>query len=441
MTKKGLQNYSQYVTDWLDSGAYNIDCDEKKQVIIHMFENSYVALINGAAGTGKSTLINHISHLFFAHKKLFLAQTNPAVDNLKSRVMASNCTFLTVSKFLYNSSIDVDNVLLIIDECSTLSNSDMCKILKKSKHTLLVLVGDIYQINSIKFGNWFDVLQKFIPQSCVFTLQKAYRTNDKNLLLLWDKIRKLKTDILEHISLNRYSSTLDQSIFHPLDKDEIILCLNYNGLYGINNINRFLQADNPNTAVTWGINKYKIDDPVLFNYSNRFAPVIYNNMKGKIIGIEILNKNSDNEMIQFDIQLFKPLLSVNALNQDFILLKNELINSSVIRFSANKHYSSDNDVDSNKSIVPFQIAYAVSIHKAQGLEYNSVKIVITNEVDEQITSNIFYTAVTRAKRKLKIYWTPEVERKILSNLKNHDNQTDISLLKNYIQKSTLNIDN
>lgn len=29
-----------------------------------------------------------------------------------------------------------------------------------------------------------------------------------------------------------------------------------------------------------------------------------------------------------------------------------------------------------KTIIPFQIAYAVSIHKAQGLEYNSVKIII-----------------------------------------------------------------
>ena len=51
---------------------------------------------------------------------------------------------------------------------------------------------------------------------------------------------------------------------------------------------------------------------------------------------------------------------------------------------------SDEDAETN---VPFQIAYAVSIHKAQGLEYNSVKIVITKEVDEMITHNIFYTAL------------------------------------------------
>jgi len=41
--------------------------------------------------------------------------------------------------------------------------------------------------------------------------------------------------------------------------------------------------------------------------------------------------------------------------------------------------------------------HAVSIHKAQGLEYDSVKIVITDEVEELVTHNIFYTAITRAR--------------------------------------------
>ena len=74
------------------------------------------------------------------------------------------------------------------------------------------------------------------------------------------------------------------------------------------------------------------------------------------------------------------------------------------------------DNDSSNTIVPFQVAYAVSIHKAQGLEYNSVKIIITNEIEELITHNIFYTAITRAKEKLKIYWTPESEQHVLESL-------------------------
>lgn len=81
------------------------------------------------------------------------------------------------------------------------------------------------------------------------------------------------------------------------------------------------------------------------------------------------------------------------------------------------------------AVVPFQIAYAVSIHKAQGLEYNSVKIVITDEIDELITHSIFYTAITRAREQLKIYWTPEVEKQVLSRIKPKDINRDIALLR------------
>lgn len=48
--------------------------------------------------------------------------------------------------------------------------------------------------------------------------------------------------------------------------------------------------------------------------------------------------------------------------------------NSVIRFYVNKLKSTDEDDDNSaRDVIPFQVAYAVSIHKAQGLEYSSVK--------------------------------------------------------------------
>jgi ATP-dependent exoDNAse (exonuclease V) alpha subunit len=223
---------------------------------------------------------------------------------------------------------------------------------------------------------------------------------------------------------------LDVSIFDPSESDEIILCLNYDGLYGINNINRFLQESNLSVSVSWGIQQYKVNVPILFNDSDRFAPLIYNNMKGRIVGIEILDSEKPTERIQFDIELDRIINGVDASGQDFELLDNSESGNSVIRFCVNKLKNTDEDDDgSSKAVVPFQVAYAVSIHKAQGLEYNSVKIVITDEIDELITHNIFYTAITRARNKLKIYWTPEVEQKVLSSIKPKNNNKDIQLLK------------
>lgn len=232
--------------------------------------------------------------------------------------------------------------------------------------------------------------------------------------------------ILELLAKQGYSTTLDASIFEPAENDEIILCLNYDGLYGINNINRFLQESNPNQAISWGLQLYKVNDPILFNESERFAPLIYNNMKGKIVRIAVLENQ-----IQFDIELDKVINGMDADNYDDLeLLEDSASGNSVIRFSVDKYKSiDDDDDDSSSAVVPFQVAYAVSIHKAQGLEYNSVKIVITDEIDELITHNIFYTAITRAREKLKIYWTPEVENKVLISIKPRDYCKDVALLK------------
>lgn len=430
LASSGIDNYSNSVQFWLQSSAYDIDCDEKKSYLNKMFENSKVAFIYGSAGTGKSTMINHISNFFNDKKKLYLANTNPAVDNLKRRVNAANGTFKTIAKFIAQRNCETDFDLLIIDECSTVSNSDMLKVIRKASFKLLVLVGDVYQIDSIVFGNWFEVARSFVPKTSVFELTKPYRTSNSKLLTLWNKVRNMDEDLLEHITKNNYSISLNESIFEHSGEDEIILCLNYDGLYGINNINRFLQSSNGNYAYYWGIQTYKVNDPILFNESERFAPLIYNNLKGKIVGIEIFN-----DKIQFDIELDKVINQLDAAGYDFQLIGSSDNGNSIIRFFVNKYRSTDEDDDlSSDAVVPFQVAYAVSIHKAQGLEYNSVKIVITDEIEEMITHNIFYTAITRAKEKLKIYWTPETEHKVLSNLEIKNSRRDVSLLSSKISE-------
>lgn len=418
----GIKNYSASVDSWLLSTTHKIDSEEKKEKLKQMFENSELALIYGSAGTGKTTLIDHISSFFSRRKKLYLANTNPAVDNLRRRVTAANSTFMTIAKFLSTRNEETEFDLLVVDECSTVNNSDMLKVLKKANFKLLVLVGDVFQIESIRFGNWFGMAKHFVPTSSISELTKPYRSKNDKLLDLWNRVRNIDEDILEHITKNDYSTTLNESIFEHSESDEIILCLNYDGLYGINNINRFLQGNNQNVAKQWGVQTYKVGDPILFNESERFAPLIYNNLKGKIVGIEIFA-----DKVQFDIELDKVINEFDAEGYEFELIDNSAGDNSIIRFFVNKLSSTDEDEDSLSTVVPFQIAYAVSIHKAQGLEYNSVKVVITNETEEMITHNIFYTAITRAREKLKIYWTPETEKKILSGLKTRDNGKDVAL--------------
>lgn len=432
-TKNGLGNYVNSVEAWMRTSGINIDSEEKKVALRTLFKDSKVALIYGPAGTGKSMMINYISLFFKEKHKVFLANTNPAVENLRRKVTAENADFMTIAKYLSVDDSTIKCDILCVDECSTVSNRDMVRILEKSSFQLLLLVGDVYQIESILFGNWFSIAHFIMPKTAVVELNTTYRTTDHGLKDVWDRVRHITDDRLEFITRNGFSSGLDDSIFLKSAEDEIVLCLNYDGLYGINNINRFLQGNNSSPSVRIGVQTYKIGDPILFNESNRFAPLIYNNLKGKILNIE-----KEEECIYFTIEIYMVVneLDISGLNLE--LLDSVTDNTSVIRFKVELQTDGDEDDDDLDSIVPFQIAYAVSIHKAQGLEYDSVKVVITNEIEEMISHNIFYTAITRAKKKLKIYWSPETEKRVLENMKEQFNDKDYRLFREKF-KSELNL--
>lgn len=413
----GVGGHAAAVELWLDQAPRGIDDEAKKDALRGLFSQSRVALIYGAAGTGKSTMVDHIANYFNDKRKLFLAHTNPAVDNLRRRVTAQNSEFNTIRSQIYRSS-QPEYDLVVIDECSTVSNSDLIMVLEWTSSKLLVLVGDVYQIESIQFGNWFGIIRSFVPGSSVFELTTPYRTKSAALLGFWEKVRNIEDDIAEVIARNGYSTVLDQSLFQAQGDDEIILCLNYDGLYGINNINRFLQASNPGVAVEWGAATYKVGDPVLFSETERFRPLIYNNLKGRIRGIEQFVGS-----VQFDVELDRTVTEFDVDGYEL-----EWVGDSTVRFSVYESDISDEDDDSLDTTVPFQVAYAVSIHKAQGLEYDSVKIVITDANEDDITHSIFYTAVTRARKDLRIYWTPETQQAVLAGLRRSTNPKDAQLL-------------
>ena len=414
----GIDGFTAAVEWWLDEAPRGIDDEVKKDALKLLFSQSKVALIYGAAGTGKSTMVDHIAQYFNDKSKLFLAHTNPAIDNLKRKVTAQDSTFRTISSHIYRTASDSEYDLLVIDECSTVSNADLLKVLENTSFKLLVLVGDVYQIESIQFGNWFSIIRSFIPSTSVFELTTPFRTKSESLLGFWGKVRNIEDDLAEVMARNGYSTVLDKSLFEAQAQDEIILCLNYDGLYGINNVNRFLQSSNPNPATTWRVSTYKVCDPVLFNETERFRPVIYNNLKGRIVDIA-----HSAGQIQFDVELDRPLTEFDVGGGEL-----EWVEGSTVRFSVYDYDTSDEDDDSLNTSVPFQVAYAVSIHKAQGLEYDSVKIVITDANEDDITHNIFYTAVTRARESLKIFWTPETQQAVLKSLQRSTSPKDVALL-------------
>ena len=209
LSSKGIFSYTHTVNSWLSKPGVAVDSDEKRKALKELFSNSRVALVYGAAGTGKSTFINYISRIFGDKNKIYLANTNPAVENLRRKVDSYDGTFMTIAKFLAGKSIKQEWDLLFIDECSTVSNQDMNDILKQGQFKLLILVGDMYQIESILFGNWFSIAYYAIKGSCRVELKQTYRTSQSGLLAVWNKVRTLSSDILEYLTKHGYTKNLD----------------------------------------------------------------------------------------------------------------------------------------------------------------------------------------------------------------------------------------
>lgn len=401
------------------------------------FVNSKIMIIYGAAGTGKTTLMNYISSLMDKRSKLYVTKTHTALENLKRRIISpgSESEFLGIDKVV-KARRQLDFDLIFIDECSTIDNRTMIELLKLvDENSLVVLAGDIYQIESIDFGNWFFYAKNILPDKAIVELNSTWRTEEESIKELWEEVRFKKPLITEKLAIDGpFSEDLSASIFNRND-DEIVLCLNYDGKFGLNNINGYFQDANPSEKTyIWQEWKYKIGDPILFNDSKRF-PMLYNNLKGKIIDIQ-----EGNECIHFVIDVEISLTALDARNTDLELIE-FFENSTRIGFFV---YASDGgtteeerELANMKSIVPFQLAYAVSIHKAQGLEYNSVKVVIPNSNSEKITHGVFYTAITRTKEKLKLFWNAETMDKVVKSFYEvQSDQYSLELIKKEIEAET-----
>lgn len=109
----------------------------------------------------------------------------------------------------------------------------MVKLLNKiSKNSLLVLAGDIYQIESIDFGNWFFYAKEILPEKSIVELESTWRTQESTIKDLWDEVRFLKPIITEKLVIDGpFSENIGKNIFDRRDEDEVVLCLNYDGKF------------------------------------------------------------------------------------------------------------------------------------------------------------------------------------------------------------------
>lgn len=414
-TDESIESFCKKLDQVVDMHLFFKKLDKLKKIALKsLFVSSQIMLIYGAAGTGKTTLINYISQMMIQSKKLFLSKTHTALQNLRRRVDdgSGNMQFSSIDRVIKSNEI-INYDIVFVDECSTIDNRTIKTLLEKmNEDTKLVLCGDIYQIESIDFGNWFYYAKNIIDsKGANIELLHTWRTDKEELSGLWEEVREKRTIITEKLSMDGpFSENLGKSIFTLVD-DEVILCLNYDGKFGLNSMNQYFQnANTKSEAFTWAEWIFKIGDRIIF-LDTRRSSLLYNNLKGVIE--DIIKTMSS---IVFTININTYLTEEQCRYETFEYIENTDYGTR-IRLEVIAWDDDLAEEDRIKTVVPFQIAYAISIHKAQGLEYNSVKVVVPSSNAEKITHSIFYTAITRAKEKLKIYWSAETMDAIVKSFK------------------------
>lgn len=355
-----------------------------------------------------------------------------ALQNLQRRINnpGADASFVSINSFTKRVNLP-DYDVIFVDECSTIDNRAMKVFLEKMRpDTFLVLAGDTYQIESIDFGNWFTYAKDIIKtKGSNVELVSTWRTKDPGLIELWNETRNKGALITEKLVIDGpFSENIGEGVLNSEIMDEVILCLNYDGKFGLNNMNSYFQNANTETAVVWRDWKYKVGDHILFNDTDRFS-LLYNNLKGRIVQIELFDSR-----IRFTVDVEIPLTEQDCQNDgiEFIDIIDDVTR---IRFDVLDFEEEMADEDRKKAIVPFQLAYAVSIHKAQGLEYRSVKVVIPSSNAEKITHGIFYTAITRAKEKLKIYWSSETMQEVVAGFSvDTSRQKSLAIIKEKLKQ-------
>lgn len=393
--------------------------DEQKNAIINAI-NSGVSVITGGPGTGKTTIIKCITEILSQNNKRFmlLAPTGRASKRLSD---STGCEAKTIhralevaqgntGRFVHNENNPLETDAVIVDEVSMVDvalMNHLCKALPRD--CKLVLVGDKDQLPSVGAGNVLDDILK-CGKITVSMLTKIYRQSDDSLIITnAHLINSGKMPLIDNSSKDFFFEekselgTIKNSIvdmlttrlpkFTGLDPSQIqILAPLKAGICGIDNLNKTLQAElNPpkmnKQEIVVGETIYREGDKVMQTTNN------YNLIWKKINGfIEEEGQGVYNGDIGYIHKIDFQTNEVTIWFEDGRIC-----------------------LYPRTDIGQLSLAYAITIHKSQGSEFDVVIIPVIAGPSMILTRNLIYTAVTRAKKMVVLVGEKTNLRRMVSN--------------------------
>ncbi|NLX90582.1 MAG: ATP-dependent RecD-like DNA helicase [Firmicutes bacterium] len=381
---------------------FNIKYDQIQLEAIKMAVSSKFVVLTGGPGTGKTTTILAIIRIFqkMGKRVLLAAPTGRAAKKMSE---TTGMEAKTIHRLLeYNPpggyQKNAENPLkcdvLIIDEASMIDIILMYNLLKAvPDEAAVILVGDVDQLPSVGAGN---VLKDIIDSDTVNVIElkrifrqamgsaiitNAHRINKGQMPVL--KGRK-NSDFffIEEEDPNKIAETIKLLCTQRLPayykvnpvEDIQVLCPMQRGEIGAQNLNLLLQEglNSGNISIKYGGTVFRLHDKVM-QVKNNYEKNVFNG------DIGIISKIDPEER------------------------------KLTIRFDGNEV---DYDASELDEVV---LAYATTVHKSQGSEYQIVVAPIAMQHYIMLQRNLLYTCVTRAKKVMVLVGTKKAIGIAVSN--------------------------
>ena len=338
-------------------------------------------VIDGWAGTGKSSLIPHIADsiglrrhnirvcTFTGKASLVLIRKGIESQTIHSLIMYPVTSANGTTTFVKKHRLEPEIKLIIIDERSMVSNSMMKDLL--SFKVPMILLGDPGQLPPVGEQN------RYITKPDI-VLDKIHRQAEGNEIIVAATKIRMGEDL--PLSEGNDVKVRDMSMFtqeRAFWADQVLV--------GYNRTRKIINANMRNDLGR--VNMYPVEgDKIICLKNNQHAAIagymLVNGMTGFIEKLDQFNSRLD----------FRPEFLEHA---KFRMLK----------YDPGIFLGRDYDPQKLRMHTnPFDYGYAITVHKAQGSQYRNT-VVIEEVLRQETHRQWLYTAATRAEEKLEIYKT------------------------------------
>jgi len=449
----------RYIAEWINSirpSKKKVNCEklindeEKKNNIkyntlqrkaISDAVSEKAIVLTGGPGTGKTTTLNAVISIF-EKKQLNVVLTAPTGRAVKRMTELTGREAKTIHRllgvsfsdsankkaYIYNEYNPIDCDVVIIDETSMVDVILFETLLRAlNPKCKLIITGDSDQLPSVSAGN---LLRDLVDGQAlpIVRLNEIFRQSQQSLIItnahrivsgeypdLSQKnndfffFRRSNSELALQLIVSLVKERLPKTYgYSPVDDIQVI-APSRKGILGTNEINRILQeAVNPHDDLS--------NEKVMFNNVWRQGDKVMQNVNN--YNIEWKKKNGEE--------------GTGIFNGD--IGKIVSISKSTIRIDFDGRIADY----TSEQLTQIELAYAITVHKSQGCEFEVVIMPVQDGFDMLNHRNLLYTAVTRARKLLILVGNERVIFRMVDNVHGMERYT---CLRNMLSENRKESDN